>query len=254
MQPQRCPGFGFLRFTSALLFSLLGITPLAQALTFNVTFDASTNGAPAGFLAAFNSAIQFHETSLTDPITINLQVGWVKINGQDLITNALGQSATNSPGFFTYYQVRSPLINDAKSAADMTAIANVSAVDPYGGTELFTMSNAEAKALGLLAANTSTLDGWVGFSSATAWTFDPNNRAVVGKFDIIGIASHEITEVMGRYGLGQNGASSGRYRRSMISAIPLPPSSISRRPVVPISQSTAAPRSSIHSMTRAVVI
>jgi hypothetical protein len=67
------------------------------------------------------------------------------------------------------------------------------------------MSNAEAKALGLRAANASGVDGWVGFSSTASYTFDPNNRAVTGEFDFIGVAEHEITEVMGRYGMTQNG-------------------------------------------------
>ena len=68
------------------------------------------------------------------------------------------------------------------------------------------MSNAEAKALGLLAGNAAGTDGWVGFNSAVTYTFDPNSRAVAGAFDFFGIASHEVTEVMGRYGFGQNGA------------------------------------------------
>ena len=75
----------------------------------------------------------------------------------------------------------------------------------------FSLSDAEAKALGLLAGNTAGLDGFVGFSSTAAFTFDPNHRAVVGKYDFFGVAEHEISEVMGRFGLGQNGAASGRY-------------------------------------------
>jgi len=62
-----------------------------------------------------------------------------------------------------------------------------------------------AKALGLRAANAPGIDGRVGFSSAASYTFDPNNRAVAGAFDFIGVAEHEIAEVMGRYGMTQNG-------------------------------------------------
>jgi len=47
--------------------------------------------------------------------------------------------------------------------------------------------------------------GWVGFNGTESYTFDPNNRAVTGAFDFFGVADHEITEVMGRYGFGQNG-------------------------------------------------
>ncbi|MBV9200850.1 MAG: hypothetical protein JO320_05860 [Alphaproteobacteria bacterium] len=65
------------------------------------------------------------------------------------------------------------------------------------------MSDAEAKALGLRAANTSGIDGWVGFSSAADYTYDPDNRAVAGAYDFIGVAEHEIAEVMGRYGMTQ---------------------------------------------------
>ena len=73
------------------------------------------------------------------------------------------------------------------------------------------MSDAEAKALGLRASNAPGVDGYVGFLNTAPYTFDPNHRAVAGEYDFIGLAEHEISEVMGRYGLGQNGASSGRY-------------------------------------------
>ena len=59
--------------------------------------------------------------------------------------------------------------------------------DPTGG-RAFRMSNAEAKALGLRAANAAGIDGWVGFNSTAGYTFDPNNRAVAGEFDFIGVA------------------------------------------------------------------
>ena len=55
------------------------------------------------------------------------------------------------------------------------------------------------------------LDGFVGFSSSAPFTFDTNNRAVAGENDFIGAAEHEISEVMGRYGIGQNAGTLGRY-------------------------------------------
>src|SRR5205823_5167063 len=45
------------------------------------------------------------------------------------------------------------------------------------------------------------VDGHVGFSSSVNYTFDPNNRAVSGTYDFIGVAEHEISEVMGRIAL-----------------------------------------------------
>lgn len=193
-------------FFLALSFS----SPARADLVFNVSFDSSTAGAPAGFFTAFNDAIQFFEAQYSDPITINLHVGWGEINGNSLSPGNLGQSSTNQQGFYNYNQVKTALVSDGKSAADSTAIANLPSTDPTGGAR-FVMSNAEAKALGLLAGNAPGIDGWVGFNNTAAYTFDPNNRAVGGEYDFIGLAEHEITEVMGRYGLGQNGASTGRY-------------------------------------------
>ena len=182
----------------------------SAALTFNVTYDGTTATAPAGFFTAFSDAIQFLSAAYTDPVTINLQVGWGKINGNNLNPGNLGQSLTNQRGSFSYSQVKTALTNDLRSAADATAVADLPATDPTGGAS-FVMSNAEAKALGLLAGNATGIDGWVGFNSTATYTFDPNNRAISGAYDFIGLAEHEITEVMGRYGLGQNGAASGRY-------------------------------------------
>ena len=203
--------------TSVFLLSCIGALlgpaqPLAQALTFNLTFDASTVGAPAGFFTAVNNAIQFYQTNFTDPITLNLHVGWGKINGQNLSPGAFGQSAAFGPALIHYDQVKSALIGDAKSASDLTSIANLPVTDPTNNANAnFSLANAEAKALGLLAGNAAGIDGFVGFSSTAAFTFDPNHRAVAGKYDFIGVAEHEISEVMGRFGLGQNGAASGRY-------------------------------------------
>jgi hypothetical protein len=182
----------------------------ASGLQFNVTYDASTASAPAGFFSAFADAIQFYEAAYSDPITINMHVGWGEINGNSLNPGDLGQSSTLQQGFYTYSQIRTALANDSTSTADQTAVSNLPASDPTGGAH-FVMSNAEAKALGLLAGTATGIDGYIGFRSTAPFTFDPNDRAVAGEYDFIGLAEHEISEIMGRYGLGQNGASSGRY-------------------------------------------
>jgi len=102
------------------------------------------------------------------------------------------------------------LTNDAKTAADQTSASNLPASDPTGGAP-YLIAHAEAKALGLFPANSLALDGYVGFSTTASFTFDPNNRAVSGKYDFVGVAEHEISEVMGRYGMGQNSGLLGRY-------------------------------------------
>jgi hypothetical protein len=57
---------------------------------------------------------------------------------------------------------------------------------------------AEAKALGMVPATQVDDDGDVYLSAQNSYTFDPNNRAVAGDFDFIGVVEHEVSEVMGR--------------------------------------------------------
>ena len=115
----------------------------------------------------------------------------------------LGESLNSNLTGLTYNQVRNALIADAKSPADAIAVATLPALTAPGGKS-FQMASAEAKALGL----TSSLspDGSVGFNTGVTWTFDPNNRAVPGSFDFIGVAEHEISQVMGRVSMVGSGA------------------------------------------------
>jgi hypothetical protein len=183
--------------------AFIGLASPSYATSFSLTFDPSTASAPAGFFTAFAHEIQFYETMFTDPITINLHVGWGDLNGGPLNPGNLGQSLTNQQAV-SYAALKAALTVDAKTSTDAIAVASLPISDPTPGKN-FVMSNAEAKALGLLAGNTVGIDGWVGFNKNATYTFDPNNRAVPGAYDFLGLVDHEITEVMGRYGFGQNG-------------------------------------------------
>jgi hypothetical protein len=187
----------------AVLLAGLSAPNRADATAFAVTFDPSTAAAPPGFFTALTSALQVYQSLYVDPITINLHVGWGDINNAPMSPGFIGQSLTNQQAF-PYATVRTALTNDAKTSDDAVAVASLPGSDPTPGRN-FAMSNAEAKALGLLAGNAVGIDGWVGFNRNVVYTFDPNNRAVAGAYDFIGVAEHEITEVMGRYGFGQNG-------------------------------------------------
>jgi hypothetical protein len=202
----------FVRRRSAALASTallaLAVPATAHALAFNVTFEASVSGAPAGFLTAFNTAIATFTSAYTDPITINLDVGWNEIDGTALQPGNLGQSLTLQTTTLSYAQVRARLVGDSTSAFDATGLALLPVADPTSG-KLFRFSRAEGKALGLIAGNSPQTDGFVGFNGSASYSFDPNNRAVPGQYDFIGLAEHEVSEVMGRYGMVQNGLASG---------------------------------------------
>ena len=74
-----------------------------------------------------------------------------------------------------------------------------------GGVMVITL--AQARALGYFAQGgnpVDAIDGYVGLGSGANYSFDPNNRAVAGAYDAIGVLEHEISEVLGRSaGLGQ---------------------------------------------------
>jgi hypothetical protein len=115
-----------------ILALLLGVAQPAEAISFNLTFDPSTLTAPTGFFTAFNNEIAFYQTAFTDPITINLHVGWGDIDGRPLTPGFLGQSLTNQQIAF-YPALKAALIADAKTSADAAAVASLPATDPTGG-------------------------------------------------------------------------------------------------------------------------
>src|SRR5208282_3016925 len=106
----------------------------------------------------------------------------------------LGESSFSFYTGLAYSDVKSALTAARTTAADTNSVASLPANDPTGGTEGWGIPLAEAKALESAGAdlgvnaNDPGQDGDVGFATDTAYTFDPNNRAVPGKFDFIGVA------------------------------------------------------------------
>jgi hypothetical protein len=112
-----------------------------------------------------------------------------------LVPARSARSESYIAGYYSYSQVRNALIGNATSSTDGTAVGSLPALDPTGGKR-FLMATAEARALGLRTAGGT--DGFVGFDAIASWAFDPNNRAVSAEYDLIGVAEHEISEVLGR--------------------------------------------------------
>jgi hypothetical protein len=160
----------------------------------NVTYDRSVNSAPAAFKSVVSSVVHFFESKFSDPVTINIDVGYGEVDGHPLSAGALGQSlyVLNS---YTYSQIRTALVTDATTADDLTAIASLSTVSPVAGN--YWVSQAEAKALGLLG-NTTNLDGYVGFAAGNKFDCNLTNGVTAGLYDFYGVVAHEISEIMGR--------------------------------------------------------
>lgn len=175
--------------------TLVALSGTAHALSFNNTFATSltSDSRSAQFQAAIALAEAEFTSRYTDNITINLTFQLAAGTG------TLGSSSTPLVGNFTFAQIQTMLTNDATTADDATAVASLGTAPPTGSN--FLLARAQAKALGQIAGNDATNDGTITFGAGHTYTFDPNNRAVSGAFDFIGVAMHEISETMGRIGI-----------------------------------------------------
>jgi Ca2+-binding RTX toxin-like protein len=163
----------------------------------NIIYDDSANSAPASFKAAVEAAVAYFEAAYSNPITINIAFGWGESGGDPIAAGQVAVGVTAGAYALTYADVRDALWAAARSADDRTAVSALTNADPtHGG--LFLMGSAQAKALGLIAGDDSSIDGYVGLSSSTAFTFDPANRAIPGMVDAIGALEREISTVLGR--------------------------------------------------------
>ena len=125
-------------------------------------------------------------------VTLNINVG------ADPDPSGLGASLfTTNGSVYTYNQIRTALTNNASTTASISATNSLPGADPTGGGN-FRVTNAEAKALGLVAGNAAGLDGTFFIGVNNNYAYNPNNRAVPGAYDYIGTAEHEFSELMGR--------------------------------------------------------
>ena len=190
---------------------LIGITMIlfilaspARALTISVTYDSSVTSLAnaAQVETAFAAAAQTFQNLYTNPATINITVYFSSSVG-------LGQSSSSLLGYPAYADLTNALRAARTTAADSNSVASLPAMDPTSGNS-WAIPSAEAKVLGpmgvvYVAPNDPGQDGSVYFASTVSYTFDPANRVVPGLYDFIGVAEHEISEVLGRlYGLNYN--------------------------------------------------
>ncbi|HEY1663080.1 MAG TPA: NF038122 family metalloprotease [Verrucomicrobiae bacterium] len=180
----------------------------ASALIINPTYDTTVTTATnaSQIEGAFAIAVDTIESLYTNPITINITVYWGTNGASNPFSTgiALGASSTSLvyTNGFGYKQVTNDLWALRKTSAQTNAYASLPLTDPTPDGSTWLLPRAEAKALGVFGISPTdpTSDGAVGFSDdpGTPFTFNATNRAVVGEFDFIGCAEHEITEVMGR--------------------------------------------------------
>jgi len=166
--------------------------------TINITWDSSVGSAPAGFTSDVIAAVQYLETQFSNPVTINIDVGYGEVAGQPLSGNALGESESYLDPV-SYSLLRGSVAADVTTSTNASVVASLPATSPRAGANYW-VAQSEAKALGLLGS-TSSVDGYVGFAQASDFTFGDNasgGPVNAGTYDFFATAVHEFTEDMGR--------------------------------------------------------
>jgi len=169
----------------------------AGGLRIDLIWDSSVAKAPAGFMQAIIAAAQEYSSMFSTNEQINIDVGYGEIAGTALASGALGES--ENYGYLVSY---STAVHDLEAAGDPASDFTASN-EPSTG-QVF-VSSAEAKALGIVSANSTATDGYIGFSSQYPMDLATSGGVPSGDYDLMSIAEHEISEVMGR--IGMEGAS-----------------------------------------------
>jgi serralysin len=152
-----------------------------SGITINLVFDAAAMAAPASFRAGIEQAAAILSATITNQITVNINIDYSGTGG--------GAAAGPDNGqYINYSTVRSDLINDV-APGDPTFDA-LPTGSTFQGQSSVAVWNAQLKALGLLAPTANTDDG-----SATFAT-DINSNLLVG------VALHELTHALGRVPYG----------------------------------------------------
>ena len=175
----------------------------SSGLIIDVTYNSSVANAPSGFTTAVGEVVSYYESHFSNPVTINIDVGYGEVAGQSLASGALGESETALTSV-SYSQLQNALVTNADAIGDTAAAASLPTTSPISGGQYF-MSTAEAEALGISGAS-SYMNGYAGFSSTYNFAYNDSSGVAANQFDFFGVVAHEFSEIMGRTMLNGDGA------------------------------------------------
>lgn len=165
----------------------------------------STAGLPAAVKNVMQAAINYYNCRFTNNVNVNIDVRW-----ESLPTGILGQAQRNT--ITVPYSVfrRALLLRRPNSLeygtkfADVLKYSNLTyllgARGPIGYSirlnDTVQITRANAKALGLLAANDEGVDSTITFSAGWPWTYTLYS-GVAGRYSLFATAVHEIGHTLG---------------------------------------------------------
>ncbi len=188
----------------------------AAAADAQLTFNLTTTGDPLAD-AGFQRAADYLSSQFDDAITVNITAGFTSLG-----PTILGQ-ASSEGDFYSFTDWKAAMGGDVASADDASYAAalpagssfsvflNRTADNPHGSGSAtpyvdndgganntsVRLNRANAKAIGLVAANDVGVDAAITFSSDFTFDFDPSDGIDAGAIDFVGVAIHEIMHAMG---------------------------------------------------------
>ncbi|KAB2662201.1 MAG: hypothetical protein DVB31_11590 [Verrucomicrobia bacterium] len=209
----------------------------ADALTFNFSTASFADSTTANaYKAAAQQAGAMWSSLFTDNITINVEIKYD--------TGTTGGSIANTAASFlspiaSYATVRAALVSDATTPDDLSATGHLQAGStmvfginrgtsggpgwrldtgvnsPTANNQTVLVPRAEAKAIGLLAANDAAPDFSIKLNSSMVDTFkydlDRSNGIGTTQYDLVGVIAHEMGHGMGMQSLAEILSVSGAF-------------------------------------------
>ncbi len=199
---------------SVKILILIGLLYLLSIPLFGLTFDLTdltVGGQTTEQANGFIEAADFWSEALSDDVTLFIQTQF-----DSLPPNIIGGASSTSADF-SFTSVKSALSTDQSTENDAVAVNNLPSgssinfrTQDSSGTGTIILDNnnttnnttlsvnrANAKALGLIAGNDTTVDAFITFSDNFNFDFDSSDGIASGSIDFVGIAIHEIGHVLG---------------------------------------------------------
>ena len=185
----------------------------SSGLQIDLIWDSSVKASSgwAAFESAFAAAAKIYTDNFTNHVVINIAVGLGEVGGAKLSAGALGESESNG------YLVSEAVAQNALASRDGSLVTGglmapdaLAALQSLKG-ESFFVTSGEAKALGMVSGSAAAVDGFIGLANSGALYFPASGGAIkAGQYDAVGVAAHEISEVMGR--IGMEGSNLGTHK------------------------------------------